>query len=286
VIDAMVFAAGLGTRLRPLTDTVPKALIEVGGMSMLERTLRRIAELGPGTIVINAHHHARQLVAEVERVRRSLHEESASEAAGSDVDRGAARRRVPDLRLSLEADRALETGGGLRRAAGCLSSKRSVLLHNADVLSELSLEALVSTHDEFMARSEAGVAATLAVQDRPAGRKLLFDERGLFGRVRVAAGEIERAREPVGEVRELAFAGIHVVSPGLILTLPDEEVFSIVDHYLELAREGGTVLPFDMGSVGWWEIGTPERLVAAREAFGGSARSGGPASEADGAPAG
>ena len=245
MIDALVFAAGLGTRLRPVTDTIPKALVTVGGMTILERAVRRITLLDPGLIVVNAHHHAGQIEAAVDRLNEII---------------------APRIIVSVEEDRPLETGGGLRRATHLFESGRSILLHNADVITDLDLAALVAAHTDGI--RDGRTVATLAVQRRDSSRQLLFDSDGLYGRRHVISGREEIARAPVGDTRALAFAGIHVVAPGLVETLPDREVFSITDHYLALAAEGIQIRPFDMEGAGWWEIGTPERLAAARRALG------------------
>ncbi len=262
MIDALVFAAGLGTRLRPVTDTIPKALVTVGGMTILERAIRRITLLDPGLIVVNAHHHAGQIEVAVERMNESL----AMEAAESrDEDSGIG--GAPRIIVSVEKDRPLETGGGLRRARKLFESGRSILLHNGDVITDLDLAALVAAHTDDT--RDGRTVATLAVQRRDSSRQLLFDSDGLYGRRHAVAGREEIARAPVGDTRALAFAGIHVVAPDLVETLPDREVFSITDHYLALAAEGIQIRPFDMEGAGWWEIGTPERLAAARRALGG-----------------
>lgn len=271
MIDAMVFAAGLGTRLRPLTDSIPKALVEVGGMSVLERAIRNILELDPGRIVVNAHHHADQIEAAVARLNRLADREFAGrpgvEPAGDGP--GASGPREPRIRVSHERERPLETGGGLRHAAILFEGRNPVLLHNADVVTDLELGLLVAAHAAAPDPSAGGRAlATLAVHDRESSRKLLFDAGGLYGRVDLRSGQVDRAREPRGASRALAFAGIHVVSHRLIETLPSTETFSITDHYLDLAREGLRIAPFDMGSVDWWEIGSPDRLEAARAILG------------------
>jgi NDP-sugar pyrophosphorylase family protein len=261
VIDAMVFAAGLGTRLQPETDTIPKALVSVGGMTTLERAIRRILLLDPGLIVVNAHHHSGQIEAAVERLNDSL-------AADTEGDRNldAAGWGLPPIIVSVEIDRPLETGGGLRHARHLFDSGRPLLLHNGDVITDLDLAALVSAHVDNVRRGRT--LATLAVQRRNSSRELLFDEDGLYGRRHVASGKEEIARPPIGDTHAQAFAGVHVVAPELVATLPDREVFSITDHYLALAAAGERIRPFDMEVAGWWEIGTPERLAAARRAFG------------------
>ncbi len=263
MIDALVFAAGRGTRLRPLTDRTPKALVTVGGMTILERSIRRIWRLSPGVVVVNAHHHAEQIEAEVDRLNRRFAIEAERHPA-----QGASRRTVPKIVVSFEPDRPLETGGGLRQARGLFEAGRPVLLHNGDVITDLELEELVSWHAE---RSDDGrTVATLAVQRRDSTRQLLFDASGLYGRRHVTSGREEISRPPVGKTRALAFAGIHIVAPELLASLPEREVFSITDFYLELAASGAGIQPFDMQAAAWWEVGTPERLAAVRREFEGT----------------
>ncbi len=257
----MVFAAGLGTRLQPVTDAIPKALVSVGGMTILERAIRRIVALEPGLIVVNAHHHADQIEAAVERLIESTNVEA---AGGRYPDVGGA--GVPRITVSVETGRPLETGGGLRHARHLFDSGRPILLHNGDVITELDLAGLVSAHVDNI--RDGFTAATLAVQRRDSSRELLFDEDGLYGRRHVTSGREEVARTPVGESHARAFSGVHVIAPELLATLPDREVFSITDHYLALAAQGVRIRPFDMETAGWWEIGTPERLAAARRALG------------------
>lgn len=259
----MVFAAGLGTRLQPVTDTIPKALVSVGGMTILERAIRRIVPLDPGLIVVNAHHHVDQIELAVERLIESI---AVDAAGGRDPDAGGA--GVPRITVSVETDRPLETGGGLRHARHLFDSGRPVLLHNGDVITDLDLAALVSAHVDNI--RDGRTVATLAVQRRDSSREVLFDEDGLYGRRHATSGREEIARAPVGATQARAFSGIHVISSELIATLPDREVFSITDHYLALAAKGVRIRPFDMGDAAWWEIGTPERLASARRALGES----------------
>ena len=260
--DAMVFAAGLGTRLRPLTEQVPKALVDVGGTPALGHVLRRLAAAGAGRIVVNAHPFA-------DRIEAYLREASGSL-------RGEAPGPGPLLLLSREPERPLETGGGLLRAAPLFNADRPILLHNGDVLTGLDLGALLAVH------RGSDALATLAVQDRPSSRRLLFDEAGLLGR------EDEPLREARGEVVARAFAGVHVAAPelpGLLAGVAErfeapvpgsgalaqnggglDPVFSIVDAYLELAARGASIRPHDVTGASWYEIGTPERLEEARSA--------------------
>lgn len=240
--DAMVLAAGFGRRLRPLTEETPKALVTVGGLTMLERTLRALEAAGADRIVVNTHHHARQ----VEEV----------------MDR---RSGTAELLVSREEPRPLETGGGLRHARELFCGDRPILVHNVDVVTSIDIVGLVREHSE----SADDPLATLAVHERAASRYLLFDDAGLQGRLDVRSGSREDAREPRGRIRRLAFSGVHVVSPSVFGRMGDDASFSIIDLYLRLAGEGARIRGQDVGGVTWLEIGTPERLAAARARLGG-----------------
>lgn len=237
-MDALLFAAGLGTRLRPLTDAVPKALIGVGDVPMLERVARRVVDAGADRIVVNVHHHA--LVIE-----------------------GFVRERQDfgvSVVFSREGERPLETGGGLLRAAPLLRRDGPILLHNTDVLTDFPLADLLAAH------ARGGALATLAVQRRPASRYLLFDDAGLLGRRDARPGgrpDPQRVREPVGTVAEYGFCGVHVIEPALLDRIEERGVFSIIRTYLRLAAEGERIAAHDIGDALWIDIGTPERLQEA-----------------------
>lgn len=239
--DGMVLAAGFGRRLRPLTDEIPKALVRVGGLTQLERTLRALESAGAERIVVNTHHHARQIEASI-----------------------AEREGRAELRVSREEPRPLETGGGLlhAHARGLFRGDRPILVHNVDVITSIDLVALVDGH------RRSGALATLAVQERAASRYLLFDDEGLQGRLDVRSGMREEARPQAGPLRRLAFSGVQVVAPDLLGRISEEGVFSIIDVYLRLAAGGAAVLGRDVGNAEWWEVGTPARLAVARERYG------------------
>lgn len=239
-MEAMILAAGLGTRLRELTDDKPKALVEVGGVAMIEHVARRLVDAGVERLIINVHHFADQVVDYVKRRR------------GFGVE----------VAFSREVDHPLETGGGLKKAAHLFDRSAPFILHNADILSEIPLGEM------YRAQMESGDAlATLATMQRPTSRRLLFDQRGLFGRVDNGKDLRLEVREPVGEVEEKAFGGIHVISPRLLDLLDEEGAFSILDPYLRLcARE--PILPFDADGYDWIDIGKPEQLAQARQRAG------------------
>lgn len=239
----MILAAGLGTRLWPLTDRSPKVLIEVGGVPVLDRIARRLAAVGADRIIVNAHRHADQVRARAARLAGELGVE---------------------VLVSIEEERPLETGGGLAHAATLFRKDGPFLLHNGDVVTDIDLAALCEAHGE-------GRLATLAVSRRETPRRLLFDSRGLLGWENVATGKSERCREAAGEVEAWPFAGLHVISPEIFGLVTESGVFSIIRLYLRLSAEGHAVLPYDVSGALWLEIGNPDRLERAREVL---ARSG------------
>lgn len=233
-MKAMILAAGTGTRLRPLTDTLPKALVEVGGRPMIEHVIGRLRAAGVTGIVVNLFHLADQIVQFL------------------------ASRDHIGLRVEFSREvELLDTGGGLKRAAWFFDDGRPFLLHNVDVLSEIDLGAMVRAHE----RSRA--LATLAVQARPGSRRLLFDgDGGLCGR-QTPAGT-EWARGPVEGTESLGFAGIHVVSPAIFPRMTETGSFPILRTYLRLAGEGEAIAAFRTDGSAWQDIGSPEKLAEAR----------------------
>lgn len=238
----MILAAGLGTRLRPLTDRTPKALIEVGGVTMLERIARRLVDAGANRIIINVHHHADA----IERFAKLL-----------SLDLGA------KILLSREEEGPLETGGGLLHAAPLFRQETPFYLHNIDIITNFDLAAIYEAH------RARGALATLAVNRRETSRFLLFDDGGLYGRADQSMGLVETIRAASGGSERIAFAGVHVVSPEIFGLITEQRIFSILDLYLRLAAEGRRILPYDVSGASWLEIGTPERLAKARGSLPG-----------------
>jgi NDP-sugar pyrophosphorylase family protein len=235
-VDALIFAAGLGTRLAPLTDRCPKALVEVGGVPMLGHVARRLVAAGATRLVVNLHPFPEQVVRYV----------AAEGGFGVEVV------------FSHERERPLETGGGLRAAAPLLRKDGPFFLHNADVWGDLPLRALGDAH------ARRRPLATLAVHERDADRALLFDDAGLLGRVDRAKGIERRVRAARGRERRLAFAGVHVVEPTILGRLEEEGAFGILEPYLRLVAEGETILPFVVVGGTWVDVGRPEGLERAR----------------------
>ncbi|HXO39345.1 MAG TPA: nucleotidyltransferase family protein [Candidatus Acidoferrum sp.] len=241
-MKAMVLAAGLGTRLRPLTNDRPKALVEVGGRSLLEITLTRLRDFGIQDVIVNVHHYAGMVIDHVKAARNlGMHIEFSTE------------------------DILLDTGGGLKKAAWFLGGSSSAseeypfILHNVDVISNIDLRRMVELHKESKA------LATLAVQARTTSRYLLFDEQlQLCGRHLVKEEKTEIVR-PTQQMSELAFTGIHVISPRIFPLLTEEGIFSIVPAYLRLAAQGEKVQAFRADEYYWRDLGKPENIRQAEQ---------------------
>jgi NDP-sugar pyrophosphorylase family protein len=234
----MVLAAGLGTRLQPLTNDRPKALVEVAGHTLLELTLARLKSYGIVEVIINTHHLA-------DKVAHYLSEHD-------------------NFGMRIEISREellLDTGGGLKRAAhfftGNEARNEPFLLHNVDVLSNIDFASMLRHH------RDTGALATLAVQDRPTSRYLLFDEAGrLCGRRSGLDGPIEQVRE-ARELRPRAFSGIHIISPRIFDRMSELGVFSIIPVYLRLATAGESIISFPSDRFYWRDLGRLEQIAAA-----------------------
>ena len=233
-MKAMILAAGLGTRLRPLTNDRPKALVKVGGRTLLEITLARMREFGIREVIVNAHHFADLLIDYLK----------SHENFGMHVE--VSREEV-----------LLDTGGGLKKAAYFFeSSDEPFVLHNVDVVSTIDLGSMLEAH------RRNGALATLAVQERKSSRYLLFDERlELCGR-RIGQDEVVRAAP---KMDALAFSGIHVLSPRIFALMKEDGVFSIVDVYLRLAGEGEKIAGFRADKYYWRDLGKPENIARTEE---------------------
>ncbi len=252
-MKAMILAAGLGTRLHPLTDERPKALVTIAGRTLLEMTLSRLRSFGVREVIVNVHHYA-EMVVDYLQANRNF-----------------------GMRIEVSREEALlDTGGGLKKAgwffleAGASTPSAQptgapfpepfpepFLVHNVDVLSNIDFAGMVRFHAEHNA------LATLAVQHRETSRYLLFDEHGqLCGRRAGPDAEPELTR-PVQTVEALAFSGIHVLSPRIFSMFQDEGAFSIIDAYLRLAAQGEKILAFRTGGSYWRDLGRPENLSAA-----------------------
>lgn len=236
-MKALILAAGVGSRLKPLTDTVPKALVPVGGVPMLERVFLRLKAAGAKSFVVNAHHHAEKVV-----------------AFCADLSR----RHGAPVAVSREDDLLLDTGGAIKKASALLRGRDAFFVHNADVLTDLDLRALARAH------KDSGALATLAVRERDTARAYLFDAKDrLAGHDRGAGGPPAWAKGPVTGAQRLAFDGVHVLSPEFLDKLTESGVFSVTKAYLRLAAAGADLRAFRSDAWTWHDIGNPEKLAAA-----------------------
>lgn len=236
---ALVFAAGLGTRLRPLTLDRPKALVEVGGEPMLGRIIRRLAAVGVDRVVVNTHHFA-------DKVKSFL----------ASADFGV------ETVVSDETDLLLDTGGGLLKARHLLDDGEPFFVHNADILTDLDLAAMADAH------RKSGAQATLLVQRRDSSRRLLFDASGrLEAWENTKTGEIRPSGAEISTLNPLAFGGVHLLSPSIFEPLSQysaDPVFPIVPFYVDNAKKIDIRAYLAPTSTNWFDIGNLEKLEAAR----------------------
>lgn len=240
-MKAMILAAGLGTRLRPLTDDRPKALVEIAGRTMLEITIRRLRECGVREVIVNAHHFADMIVAYL--------------------------KAHDDFGMRIEVSREdvlLDTGGGLKKAApflleGGSAGDEAFVLHNVDVLSTIDLGQMMKAHAEQRA------LATLAVQERETSRYLMFDEQlQLCGR-RAGRDGVPKIVRVAERVQALAFCGIHVISRRFLRMVSEQGAFSILAPYLRLAAQGEKLAGFRADGYYWRDLGKLEQVKQAEE---------------------
>lgn len=229
----MIFAAGLGTRLRPLTNDKPKALVEVDGMPLLEIAIRRLKYFGITDIIINIHHFGDLILSFLERHNNF------------------------DINIQISDERALllNTGGGLKKAAWFLQDA-PFLLFNTDIISNVDLPNLMKAH------LASGALATLATRQRDTSRYFLFNETNrLVGWTNVKTGEIKL---PVStdNYTKAAFSGIHAISPAIFDFMPAEDVFSIVDVYLNTANTA-VINGYPHDSDSWLDVGKHPQLKQA-----------------------
>jgi len=235
----MVFAAGLGTRLQGETRNKPKALVEIGGKPLLQHAIEKLRKEGCSEIVVNVHHFSEMVIEFIN-----------SREFG-----------IP-VYISDESGRLLDTGGGLKKAAPLLAGNEPVLIYNVDVLSNLDLRKPLEEH------LQTGALATLVVRKRETRRYFKFNnEKRLVGWVNKKSGERRIAvPEAFDDAVEMAFSGIHVVSPKIFKLMPAEEKFSMTGFYLELAPKYIIKGYFDESEL-WMDVGKPDALAKAKLLF-------------------
>jgi len=232
----MIFAAGLGTRLKPLTNKMPKALVPFQGKPLLRHAIEYLSGFGVQSFVINVHHFADQII-------NYLSSENFSEF---------------EIVISDERTKLLDTGGALLKASSLLDSNEPFILYNADVITNLNLSEMMDWH-----RQKGGLAS-LAVRKRVSSRYLLMDgDNSLVGWRNVKSGKSIMARE-VLNFSDRAFSGIHIVEPKLLRMLEDRGAFPIIPAYLKLASTQ-PILCYDHSDGYWFDMGKAESFEAAKE---------------------
>ena len=238
-MKAMLFAAGLGTRLKPFTDSHPKALAVVNEKTILQRNIEFLARFGIKDIIINVHHFAKEII-DFLKINKDF---------GSTIT------------ISDEGDHILETGGGLKKASWFFQADNSpFIVMNVDVLTDINLRAMIEQH------KKSQPLATLAVTNRHTSRYFLFDEVDLLcGWKNIKTGEQKISREASGYIQK-AFSGIHLISPKIFSLMYMDGKFSMVDLYLELAKTQA-ITAFDHSNSKFIDVGKPESILKAEKLF-------------------
>lgn len=235
---AMILAAGLGSRLKPWTDSHPKALAVVNGKSLLQRNVEYLQQHGIFNVIVNVHHFAYQIISAITQ----------NKGWGSSIT------------ISDETGAVLETGGGLKKAGWYFENEESFVLMNVDVLTDMNLTAMMAE------QKQQGSLATLATTNRQTSRYFLFDNNHtLCGWRNIKTGE-EKIMRTAEILIQKAFSGIHVINNRMLPLIQQEGKFSMVDVYLSLAKQN-IIRSFDHSSSKFIDVGKPESMVHAEEMF-------------------
>ena len=204
----MILAAGKGTRLQPLTNNIPKALVEIHGKPLLDIVINKLKNYGFTDVIVNIHHFADKIIDYIEQKDFGI-----------------------NIEISDERDQLLDTGGGILKAKWFFEGTDAFLVYNVDILSDINL------YDLYKAHVNSNAIATMAVKKRHTSRQLLFDSEGFLCQWKnVETGEIKTARAALGELNPLAFSGIHVLDTKIFDHIVETGRFSIIDTYLRLAN--------------------------------------------------
>lgn len=238
-MKAMLLAAGFGTRLKPFTNTQPKALAVVNGKTLLQRNIEYLQGFDIYKVIVNVHHFAEQIISAIEQ----------NKGWGSEIT------------ISDETDAILETGGGLKRAGWYFKDEDDFVLMNCDVLTDLSLNEMISFHKKNKP------LATLATTNRESSRYFLFnDENILCGWKNVKTGE-EKIIRKEKNLNQKAFSGLHIINKGIFDLMNQKQIkFSMVDAYLSLCNRH-EILSFDHSSTKFIDVGKPESIAMAEQLF-------------------
>ncbi len=234
---AMILAAGLGTRLQPLTNNIPKALIKIRGRTLLDIAIDNLLNNGFDKIIINVHHFAEKVIQFISQNKYNT-----------------------DITISDESEKLLDTGGGLKNAAWFFDDKKPFLLYNVDIISNLNLKNLYQTHLNSKA------IATLAVRERNSDRYLLLDsDNKLCGWKNIKTKEVISYCS-INNLNQYAFSGIHIINPKIFNLMPDDDIFSMIDVYLNIMKDRIISGYVDHDSF-WLDVGRIESLKLAEENY-------------------
>jgi NDP-sugar pyrophosphorylase family protein len=236
-MKAMIFAAGLGTRLKPLTDNKPKALVEIKNIPLLQIVLTKLKDYGFDEVIINVHHFADKIIDYLESKNNfGIH-----------------------IQISDERDLLLDTGGGLKKASWFFNDGKPFLVYNVDVLSDIDFHKLYRTH--LLTNS----FVTLAVRNRESQRYFLFNKENILcGWKNIKTGDTKITRQSESQLKPLANSGIQIIDPRIFNLMPDEKVFSIIDLYLKLAPDY-KISAFIHDENYWLDLGKKENLAEAEK---------------------
>jgi len=235
MINAMIFAAGLGTRLKQYTQDCPKALVSLNGKPLLEHCILKLKDFGVDRIVINVHHFADQIEAFL----------------ASKGNFGM------DILISDERELLLDTGGAIKKAKSLFIPNAPILIYNVDILSSLNLDDLLAAHEKKQA------LATLNLRDKNTNRHLCFNQDGLLCAWKNdATQEVKVVNESHFDSSAFSFSGIHIIDSKLLDLIEEEGVFSIIDLYLRLAKDYKIAGYHDRSDI-WMDLGKPEELQKA-----------------------
>jgi len=232
----MILAAGIGSRMGSLTSDQPKALLQLNHIPLIEHIIRRLKNAGITEIIINVHHCADQIINFINHKNKF------------------------NLRIEFSwEEKLLDTGGGLKKAGWFFDDNKPFILHNVDIISEISLKNMITDHKRF------GALATLAVRKRVTARQLLFDDKLQF----VGWKSAEKKQQEIipsadaGKIKEYAFLGIHILSPDILRFMPQSSKFSIINAYLQIAAHHKRIIGSIQKDGYWLDVGRPEYIKTA-----------------------
>ena len=234
---AMILAAGLGTRLQPLTENLPKALVKIRGKTLIEIAINNLVRNGFDEIIINVHHFAKQVINFIKQ---------------NDFN--------ADITISNESDKLLDTGGGLKKASQFFKDGKPFLLYNVDIISDLNLQSV------YQANIKSNSIAALSVRKRESSRYLLFNSKNILCGWKNTTTEELISNCNIELLEEFAFSGIQIIDPKIFTLMPDDEVFSMIDLYLHIMKDNKIIAHIDNDSF-WLDVGKTESLKIAEENY-------------------